>query len=67
MAITSRPPDEWTSRDRAGMSQMCQFGREPPFLLRGLSYMRDLPPGRAANLRERNGGVEVGGGELIQK
>jgi lipoprotein-anchoring transpeptidase ErfK/SrfK len=67
MAITSRPPDEWTSRDRAGTSQMCQFSREPPFLLRWLSYMRDLPPGRAANLRERNGGVDVGGGELIQK
>jgi hypothetical protein len=23
------------------------FSREPPFLLRRLSYMRDLPPGRA--------------------
>ena len=33
------------------MSVVCQFNfnREPPFLLRRLSYMRDLPPERADN------------------
>jgi hypothetical protein len=40
--------------------------REPPFLLLGLSYMRDLPPERADSSQERIGGVD-GGGWLIRK
>jgi hypothetical protein len=35
------------------------FSREPPFLLLGLSYMRDLPPERADSHQERIGGVMV--------
>ena len=42
------------------------LGGEPPFLLRGLSYMRDLPLERADSSRERIGGVDGGGG-LMQK
>jgi hypothetical protein len=37
------------------------FSRELPFLLRGLSYMRDLPPERADSPQERIGGVGGGG------
>jgi hypothetical protein len=43
------------------------FSREPPFLLRGLSYKRELPTERADNLKERIGGVAGGGRYLIQK
>jgi hypothetical protein len=35
----------------------------PPFLLRALSYMRELLPQRA----ERIGGMNGGGDQLIQK
>jgi hypothetical protein len=38
------------------------FSREPLFLLRGPSYMRDLPPERADSPQERIGGVDGGGG-----
>jgi hypothetical protein len=37
------------------------FSREPPFLLRELSYMRELPPKRADSPQERIGGVDGGG------
>lgn len=43
------------------------FSRESPFLLRGLSYMRELPTERADSLKERIGGVDGGGRYLIQK
>lgn len=33
------------------MSVFCHFSPEPPFLLRRVSYMRNLPPERAENLR----------------
>jgi len=32
--------------------------REPPFLLLGLSYMKDLPSERADSPQERIGGVD---------
>ena len=37
------------------------FSREPPFLLRGLSYMTELPP-EGADSQERIGGIDRGGG-----
>jgi len=40
--------------------------QEPPFLLRELSYMRDLPPDRADRSQERTGGMDGGEGWLIQ-
>jgi hypothetical protein len=38
----------------------------PPFLRRGPSYMKDSPPGCADHPQERIGGVDDGGGFLIQ-
>jgi hypothetical protein len=38
------------------------FSREPPFLLPGLSYMRDLPTERADGLEGRIDGVDGGDG-----
>jgi hypothetical protein len=43
---------------------MGQFNREPLFLLRGLSYMRESPPRRADSPQERIGGVDGGDGWL---
>jgi hypothetical protein len=43
------------------------FSREPPFLLRGLSYMRELPPECADRPQERIGGVNGGGGSVNPK
>jgi len=42
------------------------FNREPAFLLRRLSYMRDLPPERADGPRERIG-VDGGGRWFFSK
>jgi hypothetical protein len=36
------------------VSKVPNFSREPPFLLRGLSYMRELPPERADSPQELN-------------
>jgi hypothetical protein len=47
------------------MAEKRQFGREPAFLLHGLSYMRDCQWND--HPRERIGGMDGGGGELIQK
>ena len=44
-----------------------KFSRAPPFLLRGLSYMKDGHRKRADRRRERIGGVDGGSGLLIQK
>jgi hypothetical protein len=48
--------------DIVGGPKSANFSREPPFLLLGLSYMRDLPPERADTPHERIGGVDGGGG-----
>jgi hypothetical protein len=44
------------------MRQLPNFGRKPPFLLSGLSYMRDLLPEPAHTPEKRIGGVDDGGG-----
>jgi len=35
------------SRDKSELTLSANFSRAPPFLLRELSYMRELPPKRA--------------------
>jgi hypothetical protein len=45
-----------------GDPKPANFSREPPFLLLGLSYMRDLPPERADSLEGRIDGVDGGDG-----
>jgi hypothetical protein len=47
--------------------KLANFTREILFLLRGLSYMRGMPAERADSPQERIGGVDNGGGLLIQK
>jgi hypothetical protein len=51
------------AQERASESRCCgpNFGHEPPFLLHGLSYMRESPPKRADGPNERLGGVDGGG------
>jgi hypothetical protein len=44
----------------------CQFQPRATFLLRGLSYMRELPRARADRPEQRIGDVDGGGGWLIQ-
>ena len=44
------------------MTRCADFGREPPFLLPELSYMRDLPTERADSLEGRIDGVDGGDG-----
>jgi hypothetical protein len=48
--------------DIAAFPKSANFSREPPFLLRGLSYMRELPPERADGPKDRIGGGVGGGG-----
>jgi hypothetical protein len=48
------------------MRQLPNFSRKPPFLLRGLSYMRDLLPEPAHTPKGRIGGVDSGG-RLVQE
>ena len=67
----NEPPPPWKPLFRAAQMRWKQApaglkgvnsSREPPFLLLGLSYMRDLPPERADSPQERIGGVDGGGG-----
>src|ERR1019366_5028797 len=55
----------WSNRRQNSVRSVCplsaNFSREPPFLLRELSYMRELPPKRADSPQERIGGVDGGG------
>jgi hypothetical protein len=52
-----------TSSARLATLVLCQgFSREPPFLQRGLSYMKELPP-EGADSQQRMGGVDGDGGQ----
>jgi hypothetical protein len=51
----------------AARPKSANFSGKLPFLLRGLSYMRELPTERADSLKERTGGVGGGGRYLIEK
>jgi hypothetical protein len=59
--IRSQRPPYGSSLLGAGAVHHINFSREPPFLLRELSYMRELPPKRADSPQERIGGVDGGG------
>jgi len=49
------------THNKSELTLSANFSREPPFLLRELSYMRELPPKRADSPQERIGGVDGGG------
>ena len=49
------------SRHQCELMLSVNFSREPPFILRELSYMRELPPERADSPPERIGGADGGG------
>jgi hypothetical protein len=60
-------PDSDKIPQGSEITRCANFSREPAFLLLGLSYMRDLPTGRADSLEERIDGVDGGDGYLIKK
>jgi hypothetical protein len=49
------------THNKSELTLSANFSREPPFLPRELSYMRELPPKRADSPQERIGGVDGGG------
>ncbi len=55
-------PDSDKIPQGSEMRRCANFSREPPFLLPGLSYMRDLPTERADSLEGRIDGVDGGDG-----
>jgi hypothetical protein len=55
-------PDSDKIPQDSEMTRCANFSREPPFLLLGLSYMRDLPTERADSLEGRIDGVDDGDG-----
>jgi hypothetical protein len=51
----------------AEMTRCGNFSFEPPFPLRGPTYINKLPSNRGDNPQQRIGGMDGGVGHLIQK